>query len=152
MSYRQFNVEERTLIARFLSQGCTCREMARRLGRSHSTISREIKRNALSEEVYLNTEAHARALRRRCQPRHRQRWNHRPLVRYVMKKVAQRFSPELITGRIRRDYPREAAMRICCEPLYRCIYRDGPRGGPRYQSPCHPRRPRDRQPRYPPVT
>jgi IS30 family transposase len=39
MSYRQLNVEERTLIARFLSQGCTCREIGRRLGRSHSTMT-----------------------------------------------------------------------------------------------------------------
>ena len=148
MSYRQLNVEERTLIARFLSQGCTCREIGRRLGRSHSTITREIKRNALSEEVYLNTVAQARALRRRRQPRHRQRWNHRPLVRYVMNKLAQRFSPELIAGRIKRDYPRAGAMRICGETIYRWIYRDGQRGGALWQSLVTHRRARRRQTRY----
>jgi transposase, IS30 family len=148
MSYRQLNVEERTLIARFLSQGCTCREISRHLGRSHSTIIREIKRNALSEEVYLNTEAHARALRRRRQPRHWQRMNHRPLVRYVFKRLAQRFSPEIIAGRIKRDYPQQALMRVCPETIYRWIYRDGRQGGGLWQYLTTQRRARRRQTRY----
>jgi IS30 family transposase len=148
MSYRQLNVEERTLIARFLSEGCTLREISRRLGRSHSTILREIERNALSEDVYLNTEAHARALKRRRQARHRHRWNHRPLVRYVLKKLAQRFSPEIIAGRIKRDYPRQGAMRICSETIYRWIYRDSQRGGSLWQSLATHRRARRRQRRY----
>ena len=148
MSYRQLNVEERTLIARFLSQGCSCREIGRRLERSHSTISREISRNAWSEDFYMNTEAHARALRRRRQARHRQRWNHRPLVRYVLKKLAQHFSPEIIAGRIKRDYPRERLMRICAETIYRWIYRDGRQGGGSWQYLTTQRRARRRQTRY----
>lgn len=148
MSYRQLNVEERTLIARFLSQRCSLREIGRRLQRSHSTISREIERNSWDERCYVNTPAHVQALERRRRTRHRRRFAHRPLVRYVFKKLAQRLSPELIAGRIQRDYPREARMRIAPETIYRWVYRDAHQGGSWWQCLTAHRRTRRRQTRY----
>ena len=45
MSHSQLTLEERVSIELFVSMGMSCREMARRLGRSHSTLSRELRRN-----------------------------------------------------------------------------------------------------------
>lgn len=148
MSYRQLNVEERTLIARFLSQGCGLREIGRRLARSHSTISREIERNARDQTIYLNTEAQVQALKRRRQVRHQRRLAHRPLVRYVARKLRQRLSPELIAGRIKLDYPRAKDMRICAETIYRWVYRGGQGRSTWWQCLTTERRARRRQVRY----
>ena len=46
MSHSHLTLEERVSIEIFVSMGLSCREMARRLGRSHSTVSRELRRNA----------------------------------------------------------------------------------------------------------
>ena len=46
MSHTHLTLEERIRIEIFVSMGLSCREMARRLGRSHSTVSRELRRNA----------------------------------------------------------------------------------------------------------
>ena len=45
MSHSHLALEERIRIELFVSMGLSCREMARRLGRSHSTLSRELRRN-----------------------------------------------------------------------------------------------------------
>ena len=45
MSHTHLTLEERVSIEIFVSMGLSCREMARRLGRSHSTVSRELRRN-----------------------------------------------------------------------------------------------------------
>ena len=45
MSHTHLTLEERISIEIFVSMGMSCREMARRLGRSHSTLSRELRRN-----------------------------------------------------------------------------------------------------------
>ena len=54
MSHSQLTLEERVSIELFVSMGMSCREMARRLGRSHSTVSRELRRNAGSAKKRLS--------------------------------------------------------------------------------------------------
>ena len=54
MSHSHLTLEERIRIEIFVSMGLSCREMARRLGRSHSTLSRELRRNvALQNEAIV---------------------------------------------------------------------------------------------------
>ena len=48
MSHSHLTLEERIRIEIFVSMGLSCREMARRLGRSHSTLSRELRGNSRS--------------------------------------------------------------------------------------------------------
>ena len=54
MSHTHLTLEERVSIEIFVSMGMSCREMARRLGRSHSTLSRELRRNAGSAKKRLS--------------------------------------------------------------------------------------------------
>ena len=53
--YKHINQEERVEIYVFLREWLSKREIGRRLNRSHTTISREIKRNSLDKgrEVYV---------------------------------------------------------------------------------------------------
>ena len=58
MSHSHLTLEERIRIELFVSMGMSCREMARRLGRSHSTLSRELRRNvALQNEAIVRRAA-----------------------------------------------------------------------------------------------
>ena len=71
MSHSHLTLEERIRIEIFVSMGLSCREMARRLGRSHSTLSRELRRNVGSaKRGYRAQSAERRAHKRRKRARH----------------------------------------------------------------------------------
>ena len=69
MSYVQLTLEECYVIYHLKLYRLSVREIARRLGRSHTTISRELKRNtpAIVNGVYWRAGAHQPALQRRKQ-------------------------------------------------------------------------------------
>ncbi len=55
LSYTHFKHDERISLHNFLKDGLGIREIARRLGRNPSTISREIKRNSNSKGYDFRT-------------------------------------------------------------------------------------------------
>ena len=75
MSYRQLTLYERFAIYQLHVAQFGVREIARRLNRDHSTISRELKRNRLPicEGRYDITFAHERTMERRQRARHHRR-------------------------------------------------------------------------------
>ena len=115
-SYHQLSLEERGLISHGLSEGLSLREIGRRLGRSHSTISREIGRHSAAE-TYQPATAHATANQRPLRGSKISR--HRYLKRYVLKGLKRCWSPEQIAGRMRRD---RKPYYACRETIYRYIY------------------------------
>jgi IS30 family transposase len=66
-NYKQLNMEDRVMIGILKAGGKSLREIALELGRSHSTISREMKRNASLVESgkYLPLKADERAYARK---------------------------------------------------------------------------------------
>ena len=67
MSYKQLIEGQRYQLEAYLRQGFSYREIGKRLSVSHSTISREIKRNRIRDSHYLPEVPQAKALKRRCQ-------------------------------------------------------------------------------------
>lgn len=130
MSYVQLTREERYVIAHLKMFKLSLREIARRLGRHHSTISREIKRNGpeFAHWVYWYDVAHPRAMQRKKRARHHRRRAHVALYEYVTERLRAGWSPECIAGRIELDYPGEHAMRVSAEAIYRWIFRDAQTG------------------------
>src|SRR5680860_325213 len=64
--YQQLQSEERMTIASMTQRRCSVRAMARTLGRSASTISRELGRNSSATQAYASHSAQVHcALRRR---------------------------------------------------------------------------------------
>ncbi|WP_462175734.1 helix-turn-helix domain-containing protein [Pseudoalteromonas gelatinilytica] len=59
---------QRYQIEAYLREGFSYREIGKRLKVSHSTISREIRRNRIRENHYLPEVAQAKTLKRRVQP------------------------------------------------------------------------------------
>ena len=67
--YQQLGADERVAISALRLQGLSLRGIATRLGRSASTISRELRRNALPDQPYRAEAAHTQSRRRRKQAR-----------------------------------------------------------------------------------
>ena len=66
MSYKQLIEGQRYQISAYISEGLSYRAIAKRLKLSHSTISREVRRNRTpSHDDYLPETAHSMALNRR---------------------------------------------------------------------------------------
>jgi IS30 family transposase len=125
---RFLSVHERELIAVWRAARCGIREIGRRLGRSPSTISRELGRNIRNggQRPYLASSAQKLARR----PKTRKLASNDALAIYVagMLTARERLSPEQISARQRTDFPDDESMRISPETIYQCIYIQG-RGG-----------------------
>lgn len=119
--YRQLLPDQRNQIQRGLNQGLSIRGIARQLGRSPSTISREIQRGRV-EETYDAVCAREEAQRRRRKGV-RKLTEGSPLTLAVTHAILQRkWSPEQIAGRLRMDYPEDKQWHVSHETIYQFIY------------------------------
>ena len=150
MSYVQLTSEERYVIYHLKLYRLSLREIARRLGRHHTTISREIKRNGpiIPTWVYWHQGAHQQALARRKIPRHFRRYAHVPLVRYVERGLRADWSPDVIAASLKQTWPDDTRMRVSIETVYRWVYRDARLGGQLFNCLCRCHKKRRRQRRY----
>lgn len=114
-------VEEREEISRGLASGLPIRGIARSLGRSASTISREISRNG-GPRSYRAARADKQAWDRALRPKRCRLAGHGRLRRRVAQKLAQQWSPEQIAGWLRQQYPGDPSMQISHEAIYRSLF------------------------------
>ncbi|MGW1109309.1 transposase [Streptomyces sp. NPDC002540] len=102
---------EREEISRGLAAGESARQPAERLGRSPSTVSREIARNG-GRDRYRAASADAAAYERGRRPK-RAKLAQRPALRALVEaKLSLCWSPEQIAGWLRLQAPGDAAMQI----------------------------------------
>lgn len=127
-SGRYLSLAEREDIAVWRGQ-ISVREIARRLDRSPSTISRELARNshAYRPNRYRPSAAHARARVQARRPKTAKLAHDGPLRDYVSGNLVcdERWSPEQIANRIRLDFPDDEGMRISHEAIYQSLYVQG---------------------------
>lgn len=150
MPYHHFTREERYIVSYLSIAGFPLREIARRLGRHHTSISREIKRNRptyADDAVYWHDAAEYFEKKRRHKARHRRR-QHESLMTYVTTRLKLDWSPEEIAGRLRIDYPDDEKMRISHETVYRWIYCDSRNNGDLHNHLRRRHKYRRRQKRY----
>jgi len=101
-------------------------EIAKCLGRSKSTISREVQRNCSPEyRLYLSHRANDRAKQRKSRANTHKRLKDEKIESYVRFGLQQGWSPELIAGRIHIDQP---GLSISHEAIYQYIYHPGTEG------------------------
>jgi transposase, IS30 family len=113
---------EREEIAVARAGGESMRSIARRLGRSPSTISRELSRNGGRAGGYRATSAHALAYHRASRPKPATLAVNQRLRRQVEEDLRRRYSPEQIVGRLRRQFPDDPEMRVSAETIYQSLY------------------------------
>ena len=133
MSYTHFTAKERHTLMFLLQMNLSFREIGRRLGRHHTTVSREVSRNARKIGCYWDEAAHYYGSDRRRQPRHEIKRSNKDLLNYVEEKLREDWSPETISSRLEIDYPRDQTMRISTEYIYQWVYRDYKQGGKLYR-------------------
>jgi IS30 family transposase len=150
MPYHHFTPKEQYVVAHMAIAGFSLREIGRRLGRHHTSISREIRRNRptyADDTVYWYDAAEYYAKERRHKPRHRRR-QHERLRGYVTSKLRIEWPPEAIARRVKVDYPDDAEMRISHETIYHWIYLDSHNKGDLHHHLRRRHKYRRRQTRY----
>ena len=127
MAYTHLSIVEREKIQDGLWQKRSIRSIAKELGRSPSSISREITKNIPeAERRYTPRLAHERAEVYRTHRGRCARLKNDFIRSYVTKKLKEGFSPEQIAGRLSREYSKE---HISHEAIYQYIYAQFHRGG-----------------------
>jgi IS30 family transposase len=119
--YRHLSKSERDRISFWKGQGLSLRQMAKRLGRSPATLSRELRRNSapLYRNAYLAHRAQGRAEERWRSHHRKLRLKSPSLRQYVRQQLQAGWSPELIAGRLSGQTRRQ---RISHEAIYQWIY------------------------------
>jgi len=151
MSYIHLTESDRHKISHLNSAGFSLREIARRINRHHTTISRELHRNGIEDcdrIVYWDNWTHPIALKRRCEARHHRRNSNQDLVKFVERKLKEDWAPETIAQKLKADYPDNDKMRVSHETIYRWIYSDAKDGGTLYKHLRRRRKKRRKQKRY----
>jgi len=113
---------EREDIALGRAAGESIRTIAARLGRSPSTISRELARNAARPGRYRASSAHKLAYGRASRPKPAKLVTNPVLRERVQADLVKRYSPEQIAGRLREDYPDQPEMWVSTETIYQSLY------------------------------
>jgi len=97
-------LSEREEISRGVARALSLRTIAAQLGRSASTISREVSRKEVCG--YRATQADQAAWDRACRPRRCKLAGNRFLSRLVATKLQLEWSPEKIAGWLKTPIPR----------------------------------------------
>jgi IS30 family transposase len=117
---QQLTMYEREIISQARFAGLSQADIARRVGRSASTVSRELARNSTTDG-YSAVTAHSLARQRRSRRPLVRKLQRRELNEYVRRKLVQRWSPDQIAGRRRREYSRDRRQWVCAQTIYRWI-------------------------------
>lgn len=120
-------LDEREVIAQMQRAGKSQAQIAERLGRSKSTVSRELRRNR-SRNGYWAAAAQRKAQRRRSERRWVAKMQRPDVRRYVSERLRQRWSPDQIAGRSRSDFPNDRRRQISAPTIYAWIRAEQSRG------------------------
>lgn len=123
---------ERDQIEVLLRAGKNQQEIAALIGRSQSTISRELRgAHPRIYDRYTATTAQARAAMRRAHSYdHRDHWyDHGEVLRYVVGKLRAGKSPDAIAGRMKRESLWHREHAVSHESIYRYVWKVKEEGG-----------------------
>ena len=130
--YNQLSLEERHTIYELLQTNQTKREIAHRLNRSASTITREIERNKTRIRYthktnpkyhYLPDSAQAHRNERRRQANYRTPLKNEIVKDFVLSHLKIWWSPDIISGVLRKKYGKCQKFNISHETIYKFIYK-----------------------------
>jgi len=120
-SGRALSLPDREEISRGLSAQRSIRQIARRIGKAASSVSREIRRNGGASQ-YRATQAEAASWRRARRPKRCLLAQHQRLRREVIRGLQHLWSPQQIARRLTEDFPDDQTMRVSHETIYRSLF------------------------------
>jgi transposase, IS30 family len=128
VGWTRLTFTERADIARLHDggKGKGIREIARMLGRSPSTISRELARNTSpSPRRYRALPAHIMARERTWRPKRRKLAPGTPVRAEVVRMLRADYSPWEVEGRLKLEHPDDKAMQVSHETIYQALFVQG---------------------------
>ena len=123
-NYKRLSDAEREEISRLLAQNCSFNNIAKKIDRYVSTVSREVAKGGCNKYTYRAAKAQNRA-RRNASKRKAGKFrldDDQKLKHYVCKKLKLKWSPVQIASELEKDYPLNMSMRISPETIYTYIY------------------------------
>ena len=114
-------LSERETISRGIAAHQSTRSMARLLGRSPSTVSREVRRNG-GYDRYRAAQADEQAWVRSRRPKRCKLAMVPRLRRAVARQLRLNWSPEQIAGWLKRSHPGEESYQVSHETIYRSLF------------------------------
>jgi len=122
--YRRLVKEDRILIAQWRLEGYSQKRIARLLGRTASTVGREIQRNSFQGKVYEPLHAQSKADEKKERAwKAKQPLKNPRIYAYVLGKLRDGWSPEQISGRLKLEHPGDSSWQVGTETIYRFIYK-----------------------------
>ena len=118
-NYRHFDHKERTLIYWWRTEQLSLREIGRRLRRSHTSVSRELRRNRWCGNQYFPRGAKILSVYRVQRHAKRARLQSKQVREYGHQKLRIGWTPELIAGRLTHQ---GELPTVCYELIYQYIY------------------------------
>jgi transposase, IS30 family len=124
ISSRYLSEDERVRIADLDRAGRGVREIAAEIGRSVSTISRELRRNRdPGSGQYRPFTAQRLAVERRPRPGRGKLIRDPELGDFVAERLGKRLSPEQIAHALRAQFPDQPQRHLAVETIYQAVYR-----------------------------
>lgn len=122
-THTKLTFSERKLIALWRNEGMSLRGCAKRLGRNHATVIREVARNRY-QDIYEPMHAqHQFEIRKSHAWEKKQPLKNKLLFSYITEKLEWGWSPEVICGRLREvEHVGDKSWQICHETIYRFCY------------------------------
>ena len=133
-----FILESKQLLSQRYQIGSLCHlkpaEIARRIGKHRSVVTRELARNGPTRQAYQPQTAHQRAAQRKKANALK---TTPALVATITEGLAQQWSPDQITGRCQQ----QGQPMLSRAAIYAIIWRDQRQGGQLYKDLRHANRP-----------
>lgn len=122
--HRRLSLKERVIIQTLLKENKSKSYIANKLGRSRSTIGREVNKWIQSKKDNYDAElAHWCAKEDYLNKRNLDKISFYPLLKFfVYRGLLYNWTPEQISGRLKELYPNDPIMSISHEAIYRHIY------------------------------
>jgi IS30 family transposase len=113
------SLTERVELYAAVREGESLRNIAKRLHRSDSSLSRELRRHSKYGRAYKPVQANTRAVKTAVNQRSRAPLKCPEILQYVRTKLELGWSPQTIAGRLTIDHP---SLSTNYESIYRWIY------------------------------
>jgi len=123
-TYTHLSAEERAVLMLEYQRGISIRQIATQLGRSPSTLSRELSRNQQNKGGYNATQAGKAYLRRRKSCVRQLKIASNPVLYKEVESllVNKKWSPEQISASLKQRYSEQDEMHVSTETIYAHIY------------------------------
>lgn len=115
------SLDEREEISRGLAEKCSIREIAKKISRAPSTVSREIRRHG-GLTNYRAVKADKTAWDNALRPKACKLSKNATLCKIIAEKMHQGWPPEQIAGWLKRNYPDAQEMHVSHETIYKTLF------------------------------